>query len=61
MAGDNPKNESSDEVVIAKLGLKLPPLWRNNIKLWFVQAECNIELSGINADITKYSTVVEAN
>lgn len=45
---------------IARLGIKLPPLWRNNIKLWFVQVECNFQLSGITADNTKYNTVVAA-
>lgn len=45
---------------IAKLGVKLPPLWKNNIKMWFIQAECNFQLSGITADLTKYNNIVAA-
>lgn len=58
--GDSTENGSGNQAQIAKLGVKLPPLWRNNIKLWFVQAESNFQLSGITADLTKYNTIVAA-
>ena len=65
MAGDdnNAANGSESAVTgaqVAKLGVKLPPLWRNNIKLWFVQAESNFQLSGITSDGTKYNNIVAA-
>lgn len=59
MASDD-ESGNNNSAQIAKLGVKLPPLWRNNIKLWFVQAESNFQLSAITADITKYNTVVAA-
>ncbi|GFT64006.1 uncharacterized protein NPIL_530711 [Nephila pilipes] len=39
---------------------KLPPLWKQNLKLWFLQAEANFELSGITNDVTKYNNVIAA-
>ena len=45
---------------IAKLGIKLPSLWWNNIKLWFVQAESDFQLFRITNDITKYNNIVAA-
>ena len=66
MPGDNEVNPVNGDgsgtfgAQIAKLGVKLPLLWRNNIKLWFVQAESNFQLSGITNDITKYNNVVAA-
>ena len=45
---------------ITKLGVKLPPLWWNNIKLWFVQAQSNFQLSRITNDVTKYNNIVAA-
>lgn len=40
------------------VGLKLPPLWKNNIKLWFIRIESNFALSKISADETKYNNVI---
>lgn len=54
--GENNPSESQ----IARIAVKLPPLWKNNIKLWFVQAESNFELSAITNDLTKYNNVIAA-
>lgn len=53
-------NNTASNVQVAKLGVKLPPLWKTNIKLWFAQAESNFELSGITVDATKYNNIVAA-
>ncbi|GFU40530.1 hypothetical protein NPIL_427861 [Nephila pilipes] len=45
---------------LLSVATKLPPLWKHNIKLWFLQAETNFELSGITNDVTKYSNVLAA-
>ena len=49
-----------NDVHVSRIAVKLPPLWKNNIKLWFVQAESNFELSGITADQTKYNNIIAA-
>lgn len=64
MAGDDDNaalntNRGNDSHV-ARVALKLPPFWKNNIKLWFIQAESNFELSGITNENTKYNNIVAA-
>ncbi|GFQ90223.1 uncharacterized protein TNCT_36671 [Trichonephila clavata] len=50
----------SDDSQIARIVVKLPPIWTNNIKLWFVQAESNFALSAITNDQTKYNNIIAA-
>lgn len=57
---DDDVSHTSNNAQVAKLGVKLPPLWKANIKLWFAQAESNFELSGITVDATKYNNIVAA-
>jgi len=52
------KVNETDFQQIAKVGLKMPPIWKNNIKLWFIQVESNFILSGISQDATKYNALV---
>ncbi|GFX46930.1 retrovirus-related Pol polyprotein from transposon 17.6 [Trichonephila clavipes] len=47
----------SDDSQIARIAVKLPPVWTNNIKLWFVQAGSNFALSAITNDQTKYNII----
>lgn len=46
------------ELQISHVALKLPPFWKSNIKLWFIQAESSFELSGITNDNTKYNNII---
>ncbi|GFQ64140.1 hypothetical protein TNCT_577591 [Trichonephila clavata] len=50
----------SDDSQIARIAVKLPPIWTNNMKLWFVQAESNFALSAITNDQTKYNNIIAA-
>ncbi|GFS99752.1 uncharacterized protein NPIL_405121 [Nephila pilipes] len=45
---------------VSRVAAKLPPLWKQNIKHWFLQAEANFELFGITNDVTKYNNVIAA-
>ena len=56
----NGNGNATSGIQIAKLAVKLPPLWWNNIKLWFVQWMSNFQLSEITNDITKYYNIVTA-
>lgn len=56
----NEGEQNLAEAQIARIAVKLPPIWRNNIKLWFVQAESNFDLSGITNDQTKYNNIIAA-
>lgn len=43
---------------IARVTLKLPPFWRKNVKVWFLQVESQFVTSRITAEITKYHYVL---
>ena len=43
---------------INRVSCKIPPLWKNNIQIWFVQVEANFATSQITNDLTKYNTVI---
>ncbi|KAK9876232.1 hypothetical protein WA026_012533 [Henosepilachna vigintioctopunctata] len=53
-------NNENEAGQIARVSVKLPSMWRNNIKLWFAQVESNFEIAGITNDSTKFNYVVAA-
>lgn len=38
--------------------IRVPPFWKNDPQLWFLQLEAQFALSNIVSDLTKYNTVV---
>ncbi|GFU38965.1 hypothetical protein NPIL_430941 [Nephila pilipes] len=52
--------DSNAQQLVSRVAAKLPPLWKHNIKLWFLQTKANFELSGITNDVTKYNNVLAA-
>ncbi|GFQ76918.1 uncharacterized protein TNCT_36771 [Trichonephila clavata] len=61
MLGDKDKKEHAvDDSQIARIAVKLPPIWTNNIKLLFVQDESNFALSAITNDQTRYNNIIKA-
>ncbi|XP_073821292.1 uncharacterized protein [Musca autumnalis] len=49
---------SSPPIGISRIGVKVPPFWKTNPKLWFRQIECQFFNAGIAQDETKYHTLV---
>lgn len=49
---------ASTESQVSHLSVKIPPLWKSNIKLWFVQVESNFALAKITNDLTKYNHLI---
>lgn len=43
---------------VSKVGVKMPPFWRDDPEVWFCQVECQFALAGITSDITKFNTIV---
>ncbi|GBO30590.1 Retrovirus-related Pol polyprotein from transposon 297, partial [Araneus ventricosus] len=43
---------------IARVAFKPPPLWRNNVELWFSQIKSQFLISGISQEETKFHHVV---
>lgn len=48
------------ETAVHSVAVKLPTCWRDNIALWFAQAECQFTNSRIKDDCTKYNIIVAA-
>ncbi|GBM86280.1 Transposon Tf2-8 polyprotein [Araneus ventricosus] len=59
MPGNN-QDSVSDDATIARVGVKLPPFWKENPALWFVQLEAQFALAGITVDDTKFNRVISA-
>ncbi|GBL83454.1 hypothetical protein AVEN_48336-1 [Araneus ventricosus] len=59
MPGNN-QDSVSDDDTIARVGVKLPPFWKANLVLWFVQLEAQFALAGITVDDTKFNHAISA-
>ncbi|GBN74770.1 hypothetical protein AVEN_209676-1 [Araneus ventricosus] len=59
MPGNN-QDSVSDDATIARVGVKLPPFWKANPSLWFVQREAQFALAGITVDDTKFNHIISA-
>ncbi|GBM57241.1 Transposon Ty3-I Gag-Pol polyprotein [Araneus ventricosus] len=46
--------------VISRVAVKLPPLWKGNAAVWFIQVEANFSVAQITNDDTKYNYVLAA-
>lgn len=53
-------DEISPEPQVSRVGMKLPPFWRNNPSLWFAQIEAQFVVADIRIDSTKFYHVVAA-
>ncbi|GBN01400.1 Transposon Ty3-I Gag-Pol polyprotein, partial [Araneus ventricosus] len=59
MPGNN-QDSVSDDATIARVRVKLPPFWKANPALWFVQLDAQFALAGITVDDTKFNHVISA-
>lgn len=57
---DEDSNNGGSGTQVSRLAVKIPPLWKNNIKLWFIQLESNFELAKVTNDVTKYNYLVSS-
>ncbi|GFQ72394.1 uncharacterized protein TNCT_258021 [Trichonephila clavata] len=60
MQGEN-LNSAINDTTVFRVGVKLPPFWKANPALWFVQLEAHFALAGITADDTKFNVVSAIN
>lgn len=45
---------------LARVAVKIPPLWKSNISVWFVQVEANFAVAQVTNDVTKYNYLLSA-
>lgn len=53
--GSVPQNNESQ---VARVSVKIPPIWRKNVKVWFMQVEAQFATAGITAEITRFNHVL---
>lgn len=62
MPADEPNvqedNSSSSNNELARISTKIPPFWKQNPALWFVQMESQFITKGVTSEKTKYHTIV---
>lgn len=59
MLETDPQNSTeSTESKVSHLSVKIPSLWKSNIKLWFIQVESNFALAKFTNDLTKYNHLI---
>lgn len=61
MTGSETENDgASGASQVSHVAVKIPPLWKTNIKLWFIQVESNFALAKITNDLTKYNHLISS-
>lgn len=58
MANSERKTEDICSEKLARVAVKIPPMWKSNITVWFVQVEANFSVAQINNDLTKYNYLI---
>ena len=49
---------STSDAAIARVSIKIPPLWKRNVRIWFAQVESQFEAAGITNEDTKYNHIL---
>lgn len=55
-----PNDEERIQPEVSRVAIKLPPFWKIDPELWFIQIEAQFSANRITADTTKYNYVVGA-
>jgi hypothetical protein len=56
-------NDSKQDVVhseVSRVAIKIPPMWKNNVELWFTSIESQFVVSGISNELTKFHYIVSS-
>jgi hypothetical protein len=49
---------TKNEAELARVSVKIPPVWRKNIQVWFLQIEAQFSKAGITNENAKFNHVV---
>jgi hypothetical protein len=55
---DGKEGESSTNIEVAKVAVRLPAFWTNRPASWFAQAEAQFQLAGITTECTQFYHVI---
>lgn len=53
-----PDAQADNAIAIQQVKIRLPPFWKQDPHLWFLQIEAQFTTSNIVADLTKFNTIV---
>lgn len=60
MTDNNQDETKSENIVVARVSLKVPPFWKPDPRIWFLQLEAQFRNANITADQTRYDYVVSS-
>ena len=60
MSVNDDANNGETGTQVSHIAVKIPPLWKTNIQLWFIQVESNFALAKITNDDTKYHHLISS-
>ena len=43
---------------IARVSIKIPPIWQKNVKIWLLQIEAQFATANITAEMTKFNYII---
>jgi hypothetical protein len=52
------QHATKNELELARVSVRIPPVWRKNIQVWFLQIEAQFSTAGITNENTKFNHVV---
>lgn len=44
--------------LVSKVSVKIPPFWKKNVEIWFLQVESQFSISSIKSEVTKFHYIV---
>ncbi|XP_023213966.1 uncharacterized protein LOC111616840 [Centruroides sculpturatus] len=53
-----PNPEQRTDMCLARVAVKVPPFWKPDPRIWFLQIKAQFQNAGISSDQTKFDTVV---
>ncbi|KAI5718458.1 hypothetical protein M8J77_021475 [Diaphorina citri] len=51
-------HHGQQQQLVSKVSIKIPPFWKKNVEIWFLQVESQFSISGITTEVTKYHHIV---
>ena len=57
---EQPEQPIVEQDQISRVAIRIPPIWKQNIQIWFHQIECQFENCQIRNESTKYNYVISA-
>ncbi|KAL1446948.1 hypothetical protein WDU94_003629 [Cyamophila willieti] len=52
------QQEENQQQLVSRVTVKVPPFWKKNVEIWFLQVESQFSISNITTEVTKYHHIL---